>query len=165
MIHFVTGPINSGKTTSTIHLYKKRGKGDGFVALKTMEEKNVNHYEMMRLSTGEKRLLIIRNEAVCEDDVVTDSIGPYRMLKKGKTWVETCIKNMISKHVEPIYFDEIGILETRGEGFSELLREMLDSNLDLVLSVRDSLMPVIIERYHITTYHVEKRGERYGPVD
>ncbi len=165
MIHFVTGPINSGKTTSMINLYKKRRKGDGFVALKTMEGNRVRHYEMMRLSTGEKRLLMIRNDALSEDDAVTDSIGPYRMLEKGKTWVETSIGNMVSKHVEPIYFDEIGILEARGEGFSKSLGAMLDSNLDLVLSVRDSLMPEIIKQYHITSHHVEKRGERYGSVD
>jgi len=165
MIHFVTGPINSGKTTTMMELYRKRGKGDGFVALKTMEEKNVHHYDMMRLSTGEKQLLIVRHDDLPDDVVVSDSIGPYHMLKKGKIWVETCIKNMISKHIEPIYFDEIGILETQGEGFSELLKEMLHSGLDLVLSVRDSLMPAIIERYHITTYRVRKRGERYGFVD
>lgn len=165
MVRFVTGPINSGKTTAVRRLYEKDKQGDGFVALKNMDGTHVVDFRAMRLSTGDTRVLLARETDLPDQCDVSDVIGPYHMLKDTKIWMETTIRSLIDDGVEPIYFDEIGLLETRGEGFSDLLSEVLTRESDMVLSVRDSLLAAIIDRYHIENYVIIRRGERYGLTD
>jgi nucleoside-triphosphatase THEP1 len=165
MVRFVTGPINSGKTTAVRRMYEKERRGDGFVALKNMDGTRVIDFHAMRLSTGETRVLMVRETDCPDERDVADVIGPYHMLNDTKIWIENTIQSLIDERVEPIFFDEIGLLETRGEGFSDLLSEVLSHDLDMVLSVRDSLLSAIIDRYHIKTYEIIRRGERYGLTD
>jgi nucleoside-triphosphatase THEP1 len=152
MVKIVTGKINSLKTTRMVELYKKNHLGDGFVSIKRMIGSKVKSYSVEKLSTGERRLLIIRDEFNDLNEEIAHHIGPYQIIKNTLEFVENEIFKMIKEKTEPIYLDEIGILESEGKAFSHILRAMLNSNLDIVISVRDELLDKIIEMYEIKDY-------------
>ncbi len=144
MVEIITGKINDFKTTTMKKRFVEDRKGDGFVSLKHMKDNRVRSYEAMRLSTGEKRLLA-QNEAYFKDDfIVRDQIGPYLFNRETMAWIEREIEWMIEARVSPIYFDEIGMLELSGKGFSSMLEKMVSSKLDLVLVIRRDLVDRVV---------------------
>ena len=149
MITIITGNINTRKTTKTIEHYERNHQGDGFVSLKLMTNDSVDHYEMIKLSTQEKKILMIHKQSILIDKFMSLDIGPYHVLKQTVLWVEEEIKQMIKMNVSPIYLDEIGVLELKNEGFHHILITLLEANLDLVLVVRDGLRQEVISKYHM----------------
>jgi len=154
MIRIVTGKINSFKTQRMIDLYKKEGKGDGYVSLKMMLKDKVHSYQAQRLSTGEKLPLVVRDEFVYEEFPIGCRIGPYLF---NQLTVETIIgeiSQMIRKRIEPIFLDEVGLLEIEGKCFDPIVRRMVDSGLDAVFSVREDLIEKFVAKYNIKDYRI-----------
>jgi len=150
MITIITGSINRGKTTKMIEHYHTHLKGDGFVSLKIMDIDHVNHYETMKLSTQEKKVIMVHElDYLNKDQEGTVKIGPYYLIYDAFSWVEDEIRKMIQKRTSPIYLDEIGMLELKGEGFHQILCEMLASDLDLILVVRESLRHDVVSTYQM----------------
>ncbi len=152
MVKIVTGKINSLKTTKMIELYEKDHLGDGFVSIKKMDKDKVHSYSVRRLSTKEEKLLIIRDEYNDENNEVLTSIGPYQFLDSTIKYVEEEIKTMIKNEVSTIYLDEIGILELEDKAFAKILRLLIKSDLDLIISVRENLVKAIIKKFGIKQY-------------
>lgn len=149
MITIITGKINQYKTTQMIHLFEMNQKGDGFVSLKNMKDNQVNDYQAMKLSTQEKRTLLIHEQSnldVCTPNI---KVGPYMMCLSTLHWIENEISEMIKDLINPIYLDEIGLLELNNQGFHALLIELIKSNLDLILVVRSNLLDQVISKYHL----------------
>ena len=146
MVGIVTGNINSGKTTRMKALYERYG-GDGFVMEKTMDGQWVRSYHALRLSTGEMRLLVLREGY--DDPAFTEAtrIGPYRFDADTLEWIRSTMHGLIEANVNPLYLDEVGKLELRGEGFDAILRELADKALPLYISVREDLIRNVIKRY------------------
>jgi nucleoside-triphosphatase THEP1 len=144
VVEIITGRINDFKTTKMKRRFEKDHQGDGFISLKHMKDNKVQYYEAMRLSTGEKRLLA-QNEAWFKNDfTVRDRIGPYLFNAETMAWIEREIERMIETRISPIYFDEIGMLELSGKGFSAMLKHMVASKLDLVLVIRRDLIDHVV---------------------
>lgn len=156
MVKIVTGKINSFKTTRMNYLFDSNKTGDGFVSIKNMVDSKVKSYNIKRLITSEERLFIIRDEFNNLNEKIACSIGPYQVLEKTLKHVETEIRYMIKSKVEPIYLDEIGLLELQDLGFSKIFKEMLESGLDLVISIRTELLSKIVDKYNIKNYAVIK---------
>ncbi len=154
MVRIVIGKINSFKTTKMIDLYETEKRGDGFVSVKRMLGDKVHSYDALRLSSKAENLFIIRDEFNETNEEIACQIGPYQMLKDTLDSVEQAITGMIEKNIEPIYLDEIGLLELEGSGFSEILRKMIASGLDLVISVRTDLLQKIVKKYKIKEYAI-----------
>jgi nucleoside-triphosphatase THEP1 len=123
-------------------------KGDGFLSLKTMEGSQVKRYDAFQLSTNKDALLVIKEEDF-DKEVIQCQIGPYLFLEEGMKWIESSIIKMIENKVEPIYLDEIGLLELDDLGFSNILKKMVESNLELVISIRTDLVEQIIHKYNL----------------
>ena len=154
MITIITGSINRGKTTKMIKHYQTHQKGDGFVSLKIMDIDHVNHYEAMKLSTQEKKVIMVHElDFLNKNQEETVKIGPYHLIFNAFSWIEDEIRKMIQKKVSPIYLDEIGMLELKGEGFHHILCEMLASKLDLILVVRESLCHDVVSTYQMKDVH------------
>jgi nucleoside-triphosphatase THEP1 len=151
MIKIITGNIHDFKTTKAYQLYKSTHLGDGFISLKTMENGRVKYYEALHLSSEEKRILCYHNEHHLQELSRFQSIGPYRFDLDTLFWVESSIEKMIQKRIEPIYLDEIGMLEIQGLGFHSILTKMIQSKLDLILVIRKDLVEKVIEKYDIKT--------------
>ncbi len=152
MVTIVTGKMNQRKTTTIKALYEKEKKGDGFILVKQMIGTRVHSYEAMRCSTNEKRVLLRHEYFYKNKDVYQQSIGPYIVDETTLNWINESIKEMIRVKTQPIFLDEIGNWELKGQGFNDILIKLLKSDLELVLTTRDSLLSEVVKKYQITKY-------------
>ena len=152
MVYFVTGKMNDGKTTRLIDLYNQSGKGEGFALIKVMKDSKVHSYKARQLSTKEERQLILRDCWLREDFDEVCRIGPYCFSATSLQWVEATIKKAVSEGVQKIYLDEVGVLELRGQGYSELLTYLLQHEVDLYLTVREDLLDKVVSCFKITNH-------------
>lgn len=154
MIHFVTGKINSGKTTRLVELYERNQSGDGFIAFKVMRGNLVERYDARQLSSHETFPYVIRDQFDSGTKPIRCQIGPYRFYEEAIRHIELEVRRMIEYSIEPIYLDEIGMLEIQKQGFYAIFQEMVDSNLDCVVSARHDLIEQIVETFHIKQYKI-----------
>ena len=154
MLNIVTGRINSRKTTKITELYKFLNIGDGFVSLKNMNEDIVHSYDILRLSTNEKRRLVIRDIYSDSDFVKCCQIGPYMFSKSAVEYIEKTFRELIANKVSPLFLDEIGLLELENLCFHNIFIELLESNLDVYVTIRKDLLEKIIEKYKIKEYNL-----------
>lgn len=146
MVSIVTGTINSGKTTRMKALHDRLG-GDGFVMEKTMDKDTVKSYHALRLATGEKRLLVLREGYDDPDFTEETRIGPYRFDSNTLEWIRSVMRELMRLRARPLFLDEIGKLELRGEGFDALLDDLAKMDVPLYISVREDLIKDVIKRY------------------
>ena len=149
MMTIITGKINSGKSTTIKQRYDISNKGDGFVSLKTMQKDKVHSYDILRLKTNETKLFVIREEFFQHDVEVECQIGPYIFIKEAFDYIEKEIRQMIKSNVSPIYLDEIGELELYDKCFSTVFQEIVDSQLDCVITVREDLIQKVVNKFNI----------------
>jgi nucleoside-triphosphatase THEP1 len=155
MIKIITGKINSYKTTRLIDYYQNHKQGDGFASLKVMHNNMVKEYNILHLSKNITIPYIKRNDQDITERVVYE-IGPYRFLKSAFDYVETEIEKLIEKRVEPIFLDEISLLELKNQGFHQILIKLLAADLDLVLVIRNDLLIDVLAKYQFKDYKIIK---------
>jgi len=149
MIHIVTGKMNSGKSTKLGSIYNELQKGDGFISVKRMHYDKVHGYEVMRLSSKAFHPLVIREEFSHSSIDIACQIGPYLFLSDTLKHVEKEIDAMIKHSISPIFLDEVGQLELYDQCFGNILKKMVESGLELYITVREDLVNQIIEKYKI----------------
>ena len=149
MIHIVTGKMNSGKSTTLGSIYQEKEKGDGFISVKRMHYDKVHGYEIMRLSNKEFHPLVIREEFSHTNMKIACQIGPYLFLEDTLKYIESTIQEMIEKKISPIYLDEIGQLELYDQCFDQIFQKMVQSGLEIYITVREDLVSQVIEKYQI----------------
>jgi len=81
MIKIVTGKINSKKTTRMMDLYLADHQGDGFISLKVMSDQKVYGYHAMKLSSREKRLLMVHKDFYLSEFFAIDQVVKHYQLK------------------------------------------------------------------------------------
>lgn len=154
MLNIVTGKINSSKTTTILDIYNSLKKGDGYISIKNMEKHIVHSYDILHLSTGEKKRLVVR-DIYCEKDFVKCcQIGPYLFNESTVKEVEMKMSELIKQGVSPLFLDEIGLLELSGFCFHNIFKEMLLSKLDIFITVRTDLLDKILMKYKINEYKI-----------
>lgn len=151
MINVITGKINSGKTTKIIDVYDKSQQGDGFVSIKNMIGDKVHSYEIMQLSTREKRLLVLREDFLTDSWCESCKIGPYSFSKDTLDYIEKTMRNFIKNKISPVYLDEIGPLELQNECFHKIFMELLDNNCELYITIRKDSLADIIRKYNLSS--------------
>lgn len=143
----VTGEINAGKTARLIELFKKRGsQGDGFAALKVMQNGRVRFYEALRFSTGETALLAVHHEDTIDCGAMAFAVGPYRFKQTTVDWIRAVCQEVARRNACPLYFDEIGKIELAGRGFDSTVRILVQTS-EAVFVVRRSLLQHALEKY------------------
>lgn len=154
VVNIISGKMNDGKTTRLIAAYEASGIGDGFALIKKMEGKIVHSYNARQLSSGEERLLIIRDCWLSDDFNERCRFGPYYFSDSTLNWIEDQIEQAIEKHKTPIYLDEIGKLEIMGEGYDAIFRVLLKSEIDIFVTIREDLVEMVLHHYQISTYNI-----------
>jgi len=152
MVKIVTGKINSFKTTKLLEHYELNHLGDGFIARKNMDGDIVQSYDLVRLSDKNTIPYIIRDNYDNGEYEIAFQLGPYRFIKSALTFIETNVDNFIVKKVNPVYLDEISLLELDNLGYHQALIKLLNKNIDLVLVIREDLLEQVLEKYHIVDY-------------
>lgn len=146
MIHIITGQVNVGKTTS-IHDWMKQNPTLQFVGFLTPK------------LNGERCFFILPhgsylNMEAIGDETQTIEVGKYRFSKKSFDIVsEQTRLNSIDKE-SIIIIDEIGPLEARGEGFSELFKQVLQKENHLLVVVRKTMLEDIIKQFQLSHHNI-----------
>lgn len=154
MLNIVTGRINSSKTTKIKEIYNSLQLGDGFISLKNMNGNIVHSYDVLRLATNERRRLVIRDIYSEDKEEVCCQIGPYLFSTKIVDYIEDTIRELITNRVSPLFLDEVGLLELENLCFHNIFTEMLDSGLDIFVTIRKNLLKKILEKYNIKEYNL-----------
>jgi nucleoside-triphosphatase THEP1 len=149
MLYIVVGGIDEGKTQEMNALYHERKQGDGFLSRKIFVDKDFVGYEIVRLSSGEKMPLAFKADQVPGDWDEMYRVGPFSFSGRAFGFAERIIDEIIEKGTEPVFIDEIGPLELRGEGFCEILKEVLNTGKDVYISVRSRCVEDVIKKFNI----------------
>jgi nucleoside-triphosphatase THEP1 len=146
ILYILTGPVQSGKTTTITNWTME--KNDVFGILTPvingkrmfMDVHSREKFEM-EANSGEAEILMI---------------GKFKFSKAGFSKAEDILRNGLNKKKGWLVVDEIGPLELRGEGFSEILKKILQSSSSqqkILLVVRDSILEEVIQFFGIRQYH------------
>lgn len=154
MIRIVIGSVESGKTSRVVSLYEKDHRGDGFVAERLMKDGKFVGYTLRRLSEQKKRPWMILRPLAKGDDRYDGIVGPFAVDLDTLTKAKREITIMIALRTSPIYLDEIGRWEMAQGGFASTLRQLVHSNVDLVISMRDDLLIEGTREFRMASYMV-----------
>lgn len=142
-VYILTAPIQTGKTTSLINWSKERNDMYGILT-PVVTGKRV----FMDAHTKEQWPM----EANNGEETVT--VGRFVFSKTGFEKAISIIRDGIDKDGWLI-LDEIGPLELRDEGFSEILKEVLvEKKSKTILVVREGLAEQVINSFGITEFYI-----------
>lgn len=162
MITLITGPIHSGKTTRLIEEFNKCSKGDGFASVKRMDGNIVEGFDLMRLSTGKRTPLARRANSLTGEWRQCCSLGPYSFSEDAIYMVNTGIDMMLKDGNVTIFLDEIGSLELGDLCFHEAVKKIAECGVEAVLTVRDTNLQEVIEKYGFDEIEIMETGERFA---
>jgi len=154
MINIVTGRINSSKTTKIKEIYNTKKQGDGFISIKKMNGHLVHSYTALRLSTNDKSLLVIRD--IYQEDNFSKccQIGPYLFNDETVKNIERTFDHLIKEKVSPLFLDEIGLLELDDQCFHQAFKKLLNSQLEIYVTIRKDLLEKVLRKYEIREYNL-----------
>ncbi|MCK4329193.1 hypothetical protein KAX02_05070 [candidate division WOR-3 bacterium] len=156
MVCLIIGEINQGKTQKILSVYNRKKQGDGFITRKLFKNNTFIGYEIVRLSTEKSvPFAYMRDYAPSEWDEIY-KYGPYTFSRKAFTFAENIVDEIIKKRINPIFIDEVGPLELQGKGFFRTLKEVLNTEKDIYITVRDHCVDEVIKKFNIRKYDVIK---------
>jgi nucleoside-triphosphatase THEP1 len=164
MVYIIQGEINQGKTQAVLSIYNQDKQGDGFVSKKiVINQTDFIGYEIMRLSTGEKMPLAYKSQHVPSHWEKIDRCGPFVFSKAAFVFAEHIIDDIIDRHIDPVYIDEIGPLELDGSGFSTILEKILNSQRNVYITVRNHCVKDVINKFNIRNHRIIMLNEKDKP--
>ena len=164
MLYIIQGKINQGKTQEILSIYNQDKQGDGFVSKKIfINQTDFIGYEIVRLSTGEKMPLAYKSQHVPSHWEKIDQCGPFSFSKAAFMFAEHIIDDIIDRHIDPVYIDEIGPLELDGSGFSTILEKILNSQRNVYITVRNHCVKDVINKFNIRDHRIIMLNEKNKP--
>ena len=154
MIKIITGETDSGKSTRFIGLHELSDNDIGLFSKKLYDEnRQIVGYNLLLLPSGSQLPFIIRKEKVLESEKENYLFqGRFALLKKSFNIGEQHILNHLSDRT--VWIDEIGGLEIKGLGFANLVKILIRSNCDLVITIRNTLLEKFIDQFGIEEYEL-----------
>jgi nucleoside-triphosphatase THEP1 len=164
MVYIIQGEINQGKTQEILSIYNRDKQGDGFISKKIfINQTDFIGYEIVRLSTGEKMPLAYKSQYVPPHWDEIDRHGPFSFSKAGFIFAEHIIDDIIDRHIEPVYIDEIGPLELDGNGFFAVFEKILRTQKDVYITVRNHCVKDVINTFNIRDHKIITANEKDKP--
>ncbi len=152
MIHVITGERGQGKTMEIRKIYGEMEKGEGIVMPKIIKDGEFQGYEALRLSSGEKTTLALRHNLVPPDWIEACTVGDFSFSTSALNFANQVMHDAATAENSPFFLDEVGKLETRGEGLSPSLQEILQSGSDVYITVRQRYLKQILKHFQIDQY-------------
>ncbi|NLM16944.1 MAG: hypothetical protein GX221_04435 [Candidatus Riflebacteria bacterium] len=152
MIRIITGPVNSGKTSYLRGCFEKRPEVRGFLSVKTRDnEQNHIGYDLLDLHTGKSCPFIRKPEFLISGWQEANRIGErYSFSSEGFVFARDIFERALKEQARAFCLDEVGKLELQGDGFAQLLEELLNSSIqEKILVIRESLLTDIRKRFYI----------------
>ncbi len=145
----ITGEKHEGKTTFTgkvTNILKANGKSvGGFLAIGSFEDNRRSEFKLKSLVDGEEKpLCSIHFES-------GQQAGPFRFSEEGLQFGNELLSSGSVAGNDVVVIDEIGPFELKGQGWSDAIRELMQSSEALLIwVVRKSLVEEVISRWELT---------------
>lgn len=142
-IHFLSGPVHSGKTSKLSKWVKKTPNADGILSPVIDGKRFIKH-----ISSGHiKRLDISKPHP--DSDII--NVGTNAFSRKTFLWAEKVLLSCFTKKLDWCIIDEIGHLEIKGKGLDKAVTTLFYSDHlpinNIVLVVRSNLIDNVINHY------------------
>ena len=147
-VFIVTGTIGEGKTAwlaKLSGLLREKGvRVGGILALRIVEEGVTTGYDISDISSGD-RTPFLRNTGS-----ETMGVERFTMNDAGFNAGRNALDPANNKGNDVVIVDEIGPLELRGRGWSEVLGALLlDTSATVIIAIRKNLSDAVIEHFGI----------------
>ncbi len=155
MIHILTGPVHSGKTTllkNTIPLLREgKIRIDGYLSESIWKNDECLGYELFDLKEYQGHpFIMIKGKKSWE------KIGPYYIVPESLSRAKRIIHRALNSDLAIV--DEVGPLELAGKGiWPALIKALFSPQPDLFLVIRDSVLGQflsILKRDEVLIYDV-----------
>ena len=144
-IFIVTGQVHSGKTTRLMHWSASQKKIDGIFQPVIDDKRFIYHIASRTLKSLEVN--------ASAKDEHTIRIGNYRFSKDTFEWTGKILLDSISKDLEWLVIDEIGLLELDGNGLEPAISNIFDKRKNIsakiVCVVREEILRKFIDHYKL----------------
>lgn len=135
--------------------YQKDQKGDGFLSVKTFSREFHTGYDLLHLKSG-KKCPFIRKVTHLEPDwqqsfVLADF---FSFDKRGFEFAQKIVDTAILQRRAPFYFDEVGPLELKGKGFSDIFRKLVLARMDLIVAIRFFLVEDVKKTFSLNEIEI-----------
>ena len=156
LIQIVTGGINAGKSSKLFSIYREVGQGDGFINLKVFEGGSYVGQKIMRLSTGESECFSFKEGFIPSDWDEAYRYDAYSFSRRGLTFANKTITDIIVRGTEPVFIDEIGPLELEKKGFFHAFKGLLAAQKKIYVVVRCSCVERVVNEFGLGKYQIIK---------
>lgn len=154
MITLVTGLKNTGKSSYLYNWFCREPVGFGVLSIKRFEGEVHSGYDLLFLPICKKVNLCTRmNESYtgCKEDLVR---GNYIFDQSAFDQAYQFIQENLYYKKEPIWLDEIGILEIDGKGFWPIIKMIQPMDIELRLGVRLSCVYEFTRMIENNNFHI-----------
>lgn len=170
MIHIVSGPIGSGKTSLLHEKYKANPHSTSGIIMPDIAGEK--YFAILGQNTlikaeGPRSLeKAPKPQIISIKQVEYQQVGLRNLLSEPFTLFNTMFTNINIDSKHTFILDEIGTLELYSLGFSELLISLLkketDLNFTFYIAMRESIINELISKYHIINYqlHLLKKADQ-----
>lgn len=143
-IFILSGPIQSGKTSRLFKWCEGRNDVAGILTPDVDGKRfffDIETKNLFLMEAGEN-----------EENIL--SIGKYKFSKSAFELASQILSHAINKNSGWIIVDEVGPLELKGEGFSEVIKKLflIPSDLNIILVVRENLFDTVLQYFNIKEY-------------
>lgn len=154
MITLVTGLKNAGKSSYLYNWFCREPAGCGVLSIKRFEGKIHNGYDLLFLPIGKKVNLctqIDKSYSHCQGELIQ---GNYMFDQVAFDQAYQFIQESTHYKKEPIWLDEIGILEINGKGFWPIIKMIQSIDVELRLGVRLSCVYEFTRMIDNNNFHI-----------
>lgn len=156
-ITFVVGPPNAGKTTEMMRIYASLppGSAQGVVQTKIFDRiQQHTGYSLRNLTDSTEYPLIVLADSRQSCPTGWFAYDQFWFCEASfQRGIDLLENACLDPHIKTILIDEIGNVEADGKGYDNILRNVLRSSKDVVLSVSDAHLERILDTYDIHIYH------------
>ncbi len=160
MIQIITGPRDCGKTSRLLSLFNQNQTGDGLLSIKQFHpaSNQITGYRLLHLSSQKSHSLARRTSPGSPPSATPQQyqLGDFTFSPSAFTYAETLLNTLIERQIQPIYLDEIGLLELNDHGFAPIVPALIVSGLDLILAIRHRYLDEAIDTFSIPSPSIVK---------
>lgn len=148
VIYILSGPIRSGKTSTLLRWISHQKSIGGILT------PDINGERVFQMLPENQILPMLTNSE--EEEVL--EVGRFRFSKNSFQKAIQSIYRSLEEKKDWIVIDEIGPLELRGEGFADVLHDLIRNKervYKILLVVREGLVEKVIDYFNLSTEKVK----------
>ncbi len=147
-VTIISGARNSAKTTTLIKLIEENK--DSYLGFVCLSDKNKNSYYLNNILTNDNYLIMQNTEINCKE-----KLGQFYIIDNSFFTISKILLEQIKEHGDKVIaLDEIGLLELKGSGYDDLLKQLVLLDKNLLLCVRDIFVDKVIQKYKLENVEI-----------